>query len=228
MEKDRDSKLIAIIALIVSIASLSIGFAALAKDVDIVFSNTNTSISGDLDMKIYGYDTESDGYNFDSKVVKPALTSISNIEASPLIISEDNSTISGGSVTLNNPGQSVKYRFGIHNNSEYVAYIKSIDFLGYGGTNEFKVCTALSGTEQTLVDEACDDININFSMADGFVKFDDVTVKDWTWNNVGLSRKTITNVEMSITYNADAVVPNGDFKINFGDIKFSFSSISGK
>ena len=223
MEKDRDSKLITIIALVVSIASLSIGFAALAKDVKIGFSNSNTKISGIFNMKIYGYDKDIDGYDLHSFIVKPALTSsIDNIESSPLIISDDYSTKSGGSVTFGDSNQRVKYTLALHNSE----YLKSIIFMDYDETNLFKVCTALPGTNQSLVDETCKNIKITISTHDGSIVFDETNVNDLDLSSIQNFNNEWAELDIKISYDANAVVPNGDFKINFGSIKFNFGSVA--
>ena len=51
MEKDRGSRVIAIIALCVAVVGLSVGFAAFTKDLNITFSDSNVEVSGELDIK---------------------------------------------------------------------------------------------------------------------------------------------------------------------------------
>ena len=227
MEKERNSKLIAIIALVVAVCGLSFGFAAFTKDLNIQFSESNVNVSGELDMKIYAYDNEIGDYDKTLKTVFPSNISDDSIVVEPLVISDDNVSINVGSITFNNVGQSVKYSLGIANESEYPAYIKSFDFLNYDNSDSFKVCTAVNGTDQSLVDQACEGIKVSINYGGGLINEDDVNFDGLNWK-FSMSQKvnSVASLKVSITYEEDAVVPNGDFKVNFGSIKFSFSSVS--
>ena len=227
MEKERSSKLLAIIALVVAVCGLSFGFAAFTKDLNITFSESNVKVNGDLDVKLYGHDKENGGVDYNSRTVVPYLIS-DGVEVTPLTISEDRTSISVGSVNFNSSGLLVEYLIVLFNHSEYDAYFKKIEFLNYGETGEFKVCTALPGTSQDLVDQACDNIHVYLSLANGNVTIDSSNVDKYDFDVI---KEYIDNGEflpilLSIVYDEDAVVPNGDFKINFGGIKFKFSSLS--
>ena len=237
MEKDRGTKVIAIVALCIAIVGLSIGFAAFTKDLNITFGESNVNISGDLDIRFLASDNVNDtsttingvGFNVSSGEVE-------NILASPAMISSDGTTISGLSATFNNKDQVVQYFFCIYNNSQYDAYLKAVDFLDYTGATTNKVCTALEGTTQSLVDDACEDIHIGVDVV-GETTVMDTSASGFT--SVKIPKGEIIYVDLTIAYagdvsneeafetNGSALLPNGDFKINFGDIKFSFSSLEG-
>ena len=219
MEKDRSSKLLAIIALVVAVCGLSFGFAAFTKDLNITFSESNVKVNGDLDVVFYAGE---DG------LIEPYHVSV-GAEATPFTISDDYTTISGGSVTFTGVSQSVIYQIVGINNSEYDAYLKDVEFLDYGETGEFKVCTALPGTSQDLVDEACEGIYILLSSGEGegSILFDSTTVDEIDFSSIFIPSGIEFVCNLTIYYNVNSVVPNGDFKINFGGIKFDFSSLEG-
>ena len=141
MEKHRQIKMLSIIALVIAIVGMSLGFAAFSttlsissgasvtpssEDFKVVFSSSSTGVETDM---IYPSD--------DEVLATPAKvngTSLSDIH-----------------VTLTEPGQVVFYQFYIYNAGEYDAYIDSVNF-------GEKVCTAGDGTSDALVQAACDDI----------------------------------------------------------------------
>ena len=118
MEKERSSKLIAIIALVVAVAGLSFGFAAFTKDLNINFSESNVNVSGDLDVRIHSYDSNS-MIDVNKMTIEPFMMSETGIEAESFIISDDYSIINGGSVIFSNFDKVALYVFALKNYSEY-------------------------------------------------------------------------------------------------------------
>ena len=228
MEKERNTRVMAIIALCLAVVGLSIGFAAFTRNLNITFSESNVNISGDLDVRfLASADPE------DTSTIINAETS-SGTTASPATILGDGKTIGGVWFTFNNNAQSVKYDFYIYNNSEYDAYLKSVEFLNYAGADQNKVCTALEGTNQDMVDEACDsivaiigaDFNGDNELFENEIIYDSMS----NISSIKIPKGGITLATLAILYVGDstsAILPNGDFKINFGDIKLNFSSLEG-
>lgn len=220
MEKDRGSRVIAVVALLVAVVGLSIGFAAFTRDLNITFSDSNVNVSGDLDVKFLASDDTEDTtieipFNLNDATAAGAAT-----------IGNDGLTINGLGATFSNKGQSVEYDFYIYNNSEYDAYLKKVEFLNYTGKQVNKACTALTGTTQGLVDAACEDISLTIAIAGEDVV--DTQTSDFTSPMIGKGK----TVPVKITINYDggensALLPNGDFKINFGGIKLNYSSLVG-
>ena len=236
MEKDRGAKVIAITALCIAIVGLSIGFAAFTKDLNITFGESNVNISGDLDIKFLASEDPED-MSITIEGILDALgdNTESAVAANPATISSDRATISGIGATFNNKDEAVGYDFYIYNNSEYDAYLKGVDFLNYTGAETNKVCTALTGTTQSLVDDACQDIHIVVTV--GETTAIDTSASGFT--STKIPKGEVIPVYLTIVYagdvineeafetNGSALLPNGDFKINFGDIKFSYSSLEG-
>ena len=220
MEKDRSSKIIAVVALIIGIVGLSVGFAAFTRDLNITFAESNVKLTGDLDVKFLASSNTGDT----NKTVAGSLNgATSAIDAT---IASDGLTISSLGATFSDKGQSVSYDLYIYNNSEYDAYLKKVEFLNYTGSETNKVCTALSGTTQSSVDEACDDISLSITVGGETV----MDTKDSNFTVPKITKGDTVPVKITITYNGgegSALLPNGDFKINFGGIKLSYSSLEG-
>ena len=228
MEKERGSRIIAIIALVVAVAGLTLGFAAFTKDLNITFSESNVNLSGDLDVQILASDnvddpsTTVDGIGYSMSIGGLDETIIVNSAT----ISSDRTIISGLGGTFSNKYQSIMYMFQVYNNSEYDAYLKSVDFLDYIGADTNKVCTALEGTTQSLVDAACEDVHV-------LVAIGDVEVMDTSesgFSSVKVAKGETEDLMLFIVYGSEemddsTVLPNGNFKINFGGIKLNFSSL---
>lgn len=220
MEKERSSKIIAVVALIVGIVGLTVGFAAFTRDLNITFSESNVKVSGDLDVKILASSNTGDT----SKTVAGTLKGATS--ALDATISSDGLTISNLGATFNNKNQSVEYNFYIYNNSEYDAYLKKVEFLNYSGKEVNKVCTAVNGTTQSLVDAACNDISLSINVGGETV----IDTKDANFTVPKITKGQTTAAKIIISYNGgdnSAALPDGDFKINFGGIKLSYSSLVG-
>ena len=225
MEKDRDSKLFVIVLLVVAIVGLSIGFAAFNKNLNIKFSESNVNVADDLDVRIVVFDSTNSIFNESSKIIEPILNG-DGVSASPFIISDNYLSISGGSVIFTNNDQFVSYILALKNYGEHKAYLKSFSFKNYSETDSFKVCTALSGTDQNLVDQACESINLTFSALNDSFSFDSSTVGNIPLSTFDLSSQSYGIVKLNISYDANAVIPDGDFKINFGEIVLNYSLLS--
>ena len=220
MEKERNSKIIAIIALIVGIVGVTIGFAAFTRDLNITFSETNVKVSGDLDVRILASNDVEDT----NKTVAATLNDATS--ALDATISADGLTISNLGATFSDKNQSVEYDFYIYNNSEYDSYLKKVEFLNYTGKEINKVCTAVNGTTQSLVDESCEDISLTITVAGETI----VDTKDANFSVPKIDKGETVAAKITIAYDGGegtAILPDGDFKIEFGGIKLSYSSLEG-
>lgn len=217
MEKERSTKIIAIVALVVSVVGLSVGFAAFSKDLNITFSESSVTPGGSLDLKFVVSEDDKTGTN---KTVTAKLNGAT--AANDATIAGDASSISGLTATFTDKGQSVDYDFYIYNASEYDAYLRKVTFENYTGQNKNKVCTAIGATNVELVANACDDITLSISVGGENVTS---TLEDGFSTPEIEHGKTIP-VKITISYAGDSLLPNGDFKINFGAIKLSYSSLA--
>lgn len=217
---ERNSKVMAIVALCVGVVGLSLGFAA--------FSNTLTiksSASVAPDSSTFNVDFSAtipsaggDAVTTGSSVV---ITNEDTLNVgTPTIDNSGDPTISGLSAEFTEPGQTVVYTFYTYNAGELVAYLDSITVANATGGNSPKVCTAQGTTTQALVDTACNGISLNVSV-DGVSTSQSVP---------GISGHSLAvdgthTVVVTLEYAEGAGRADGDFNVAFGDITLTYESV---
>lgn len=216
MEKNRSSKIFALVALLVSAVGLSLGFAAFsqtltirssatvkpnATDFKVVFSSSDTEVKTD---PVIGVGTPT--------TLETSAGSISNTTGNPRI------TNLGAVFTA--PGQKVVYTFYATNNGEYDAFLKSITFGNASSGTSPRVCTAGSGTTDSLVQVACNSISLKVKVGDEVETSASVT----GIANHKLPKDNSELVTVTIEYAADGARADGDFSVDFGDITLSYGS----
>lgn len=216
MEKNRGAKIIAIIALLVAVSGLSLGFAAFSNSLMItptanVTPNSNT----------FNVDFSSSNISLETNNVVP-VKSVSTIIATDATI--DNTsvpTISNLSATFTEPGQSVTYTFYAYNGGEYDAFLKTISYVNSNNASNFKVCTASNGTNDSLVQAACNSINVKVKA--GSEAETTGTVASISGHK--LEKDNFETITVTIEYQANGVRADGDFSVKFGDVSLGYSSV---
>ena len=244
MEKDRSGKIIAIVALLIGVVGLTIGFAA--------FANTLTISSGaEYNPSDSIFNVDFSGSSSSLTTTVPAPTATGGASGSTATI--DNSTdptISDIKASFTAPGQTVTYEFYVRNVGEMEAFLRNIDFSdasptsGTTGTTPtittvgsgFKTCTQLSKGQNPnpatviTMTAACEDITFSFSLG---TSPDDETFSADTARNDFASPKTqhdlsanggTEKVTIVISYPAGSDRADGDFEVNFGDIQLMYAS----
>lgn len=212
MNNNKGYKVIAIAALILGVLGVSLGYAA--------FSNTLT-ISSSASVK-----PDSSGFNVDfssssSAVATSDITPTLNKVATGFTATDaqiDNTTdptISNLSATFTEPGQSATYTFYAYNAGNYIAYLNSIVFSGS------KTCTAKTGTTQSLVDSACNGIELSAKV--GSESATTTSVASITSHSLATS--TAEEIVVTISYKADSAIADGDFDVTLPDIVLTYDSV---
>mgnify|MGYP003321431600 CR=1 FL=1 len=176
MEKTRQMKILSIIALVVAIAGMTLGFAAFSTTLSISSSATVTPNSEDFKVVLSGSETDS------------------NVNLVDYIIDGDATAEQGycdglnfetSNIVFTAPGQKVTYSTYIHNIGKYTAYLKELKFGNVDGTTSKKVCTAdvEKGTSQSLVDSACEGIRIYFETYVNGIKFQHFSDSEYNYYN---------------------------------------------
>ncbi|MBO5120310.1 MAG: hypothetical protein J6C28_01310, partial [Bacilli bacterium] len=131
MERSRKRKILLMLILSVTIAGLSIGFAAFSASLDLA---SNAFVSPDSATFNVKFSTSKDEL-IESDVVPSDITS--GLSASNGVIDNSQSpTLKNLSVSFTSPGQYVEYTFYARNEGEYTAYLNSVNYFGE------KTCTA--------------------------------------------------------------------------------------
>ena len=129
MEKDRGTKIIAIIALCVAVIGLSVGFAAFSNNLTISSSANVSPESTDFDV------------NFSTVNTAETAGAVSGVVSHEGIVTADDATINntgdptitGLNANFKEPGQSVTYTFYTHNAGKYIAYLNSVTYADVSG-----------------------------------------------------------------------------------------------
>ena len=132
--ESRSSKVVAIVALVVAVIGLGIGFAAFSSTLTISSSATVTPSANSLT----------------GSSITPTTTGGATAEAS----SFTETTLTGSDAQFTAPGQSVKYSLYAYNAGEYLAYLNGV-------TVGAVTCEPGEGTTAGLVNAACDDITVS-------------------------------------------------------------------
>lgn len=214
MDRDRSTKVIAIVALCVAIFGLSVGFAAFSNDLTIKSEATVKPNASDFDVNFSSSDTsETDG--------TVTATSTAGVSAQDATINNATApTISGIKVEFTEPGQSAKYSFFAHNAGKYKAFLNNVTFKNAKDANANIACVAAEGTNAAMVASACQGISIK-------VKVGTTTFVEPTPNITSheLPIDQYEPVEVTIEYKTGAARADGDFQVNIGDIVLTYGSV---
>ena len=217
MEKDRGSKVIAVVALCIAVVGVTLGFAAFSNTLNIKSSAT-VNPSGEA----FNVDFSSSDAAVETDPVTPTKDPSSLVAGNATINnSGSNPQISGLTATFTEPGQSATYTFYVHNIGEYDAFLKSITYNNAAGGSTFRTCTAGSGTTDSLVQAACDDITVSVKVGSDA----EVTATSTGITGHSLAQDANETVVVKIAYAAGGDRADGDFTVAFGDIALLYSSV---
>lgn len=215
MEKNRNAQVIAIVALVVAVLGLSVGFASFSNVL-----NIQSSANVKPDSSTLNVDFSSSIDSVTVAEITPTATPNSIVTTNATIDNSADPTISNLSATFTEPGQSVVYKFYAYNAGELNAYLKSIVYANAAGSNATKVCTAKEGTTDALVQKACENILVKVKVGN---ELETATGKASITGH-SLAKKTGEMVTVTLEYAAGAERTDGDFSVAFGNITLNYSS----
>ena len=211
----KKQKIFTIVALIVTLIGMSIGFAAFSGSMSISSSANVKPSSTDFNIKFSSSDS--------SVVTNQIAPTVSGTTGENATIDNSGSIskISGLKANFTAPGQSVTYTFYVHNIGEYTAYLKNITFQNATGKSAPKVCTKTDTTAtDSLVAAACNSISITAKV--GSTVYNSTTS---SITNHSIAAKTgKETVVVTITYASGGSKADGDFSVTFGDISLEYKS----
>lgn len=216
MEKNRTVQLIAILALVVGVVGLSIGFAAFSNTLKIKSSATVAPDKDTLNVDFSSSPTE---------VEANEITAVSNpvglITTKATIDNTSDPVIKNLSATFTEPGQKATYSFYAYNAGHLQAYLKSIIYGNVSDNTTNKVCTAKEGTTDALVQKACSGISVKVKVGSEAETNSSVA----SISNHALTKGQAEPVTVTLEYAQDADRADGDFTVAFGDITLNYSSV---
>ena len=209
MYKTNKEKLLMIIALVVGIVSLSVGFAAFSTTLNI---SSSASVNPNSDNFKVKFSTNQ------NSLVVGAVTPSSNSNgltvSNGTINNTTNPTLTNLSATFTSPGQYVEYTVYARNEGEYTAYLNSVNFIGT------KTCEPVGETTPSLVTSAC--ASINTVVFVGSTEYRETT----PISNHSLNKNSSEQIRIRLEYASNGTPVDGDFIIIFNDIMLLYSTIN--
>ena len=214
MKYRRKQQLTIILVLVAVISTISVGFAAFSSTLNISSSATVTPNSDDFNIVFsssqYAITTRDDSGTLVSGTgTNGAVGGITNLYRN---------SASGLIAQFTEPGQSLSTTIYAHNIGEYDAYLTGITFGSVDGENQ-KVCTAASDASDSLVQSACEGINISVNVGGIDYQYGE------SISNHLLAKGSVEQIIITVTYEVDAGRADGDFDIAFGDISIDYSTV---
>ena len=220
MEKHRKYKIFSIVALMFAIVGLSVGFAAFSK----VLTITAGAIvkPNEEDFNIVGSGSKTDTEDL---VVEPEVSGGATADDGVIVNGSDVTSMTT-KVYFTAPGQTASYTFYFYNIGSYDGYLKKIEFAPAENSELNKVCIADEGTDETLVEQACESISISITAGFGsdFQTFYETV--DLSQLGISFKKGTSATGKFTIAYAEDGVRVDGPFTVKIGNISVYYSTAS--
>ena len=184
MEKRRKIQILSIVALMFAIVGMSVGFAAFSATLNISSSATVTPSSGDLKIKIYGFESIDNLNAFEDSFRDYGIFSEQYVSQTkgvayapdPDVITED-AIIDNSSMSIRNMNVSFKqsvfpvaaYFFILRNEGEHTTYFDWKNFMEKyynNGNNGFINCEILGESYSDDTANAIDNLQLDFAVLD--------------------------------------------------------------
>lgn len=208
MEKQRQIKILSIVALVLAISAMTLGFAAFSTTLSISSNASVTPSSSDFAVKFSTSQT-----SLVTDAVAPSSKTTGLTTTNGTIVNSVSPTLSNLSATFTSPGQYVEYTVYVRNEGEYTAYLNNINYLGD------KTCIGETGTTASLVQSACESINVTVTIND--ITYDDTTLI----TSHALANGASEAVKVKLEYAENGAYVDGSFKITFPSISLVYSTI---
>ena len=207
--ESKNSKVIALVALVVAVVGLGIGFAAFSSTLTISSSATVTPSQDTFKVLLSNSDTD---------VVNGAVAGVPTgaATADEATIDAEKLRISGLKANFTKPGQTVTYTFYAHNVGEYIAYLNSVNFASANAT-----CTAGEGATDSLVQAACANITLSVKVGSDAA----YTATNASITGHSLDKTAKDTVVVTIAYADTEARADGPFTVAFGDVTLTYGSV---
>ena len=216
MEKNRSGQFIALLALIVAIVGVSVGFAAFSSALSI-----QSSANVKPDQSTLNVDFSSSDTAVVTNAIKPTTTPTTVVATDATIDNSTDPVIRNLSATFKEPGQKAVYTFYAYNAGELEAFLKSIVYENVSSETSNKVCTAGEGTTDALVQKACEGISLKVKVGTEAETSSGIA----SISNHSLGKAKSEEITVTLEYASDATRADGDFTVSFGDVTLNYSSV---
>lgn len=215
MEKNRQIKMMFIVALVLSVTAMTLGFAAFSTTLNISSSASVTPNSDDFKVQIFGIN----GDNVVPIVYQSTTGSTNGY------ISDDGMFITGINVVLSKPGDRVSYSFIVRNTGKYDAYLKSFRGTKIGPNGELFRCvpTGSNRISDNLLEGACNSVKLTYGVYD-YETGESLLSYEQQGNGIKISPGESIIVGLTYKYAEDGVYADGDFNVEIGDLYIDATS----
>lgn len=211
MDKSRNGKILSIVALVVAILGMSLGFAAFSATLNISSSASVTPNSEDFKIRFVGI-------NGDNQV--PSVNSSG--DAVTGFISDDGLSISGIKVPMSKPGDGAEYEVFVENQGQYDAQIKEIGIKNIVGDTVSRRCSGNDVSPQ-LLSNFCSTIRYGFTV----LSEDGERLSEGGSTGLVLKKGEKVIIRIAIFYDSDSWYVDGPVNIEFGDVYLNFGVYVG-
>ena len=232
MERQRKYKIFSIVALVLAICGMSLGFAAFSKVLTITASATVTPNEEDFKVVTYGFKDEESFYTFwpgaeieqnwlsnNISIGVPVYLDTTTGTVATITNDKNNTRISDINVTFNKNQSGFQYYFIIKNEGKYDAYINLKEFENY----DLKTgdCIAIEETaNQDAINEACKDTEIMIAVYTSDNNDIEGTEEE-PYYKLEVNDFIILDLQISTGKNSVNIDP---YNVEFEDITINFSS----
>ena len=234
MERDRKVKMLSIIALVLAITGMSLGFAAFSSTLTISSSATVTPNSDDFSITFIGNDQNGEFTSTNS--IYPLLED--GATGSVATLSGDKAvTISNMKASFTEPGQSVTYAYMVSNSGLYDVYFRSWQFRLLSGMSDVIECVPSTNSTVTeeLMNNACEDIDVRYQIlsSDGSTLMDGYARENFAYSGtsiVDLGSFFMTPpgdygvTLITIEYAGNGARADGSFEVKIADLIGGYGS----
>ena len=234
MERDRKVKMLSIIALVLAITGMSLGFAAFSSTLTISSSATVTPNSDDFSITFMG--TDQNGEFTSTNLIYPLLEDGATGSVATLSGGKA-ATLSNMKASFTEPGQSVTYAYMASNTGLYDAYFRSWQFRLLSGMTDVIECVPSTNSTVTeeLMSNACEDIDVRYQL----LSSDDSTLMDgYARENFAYAGTSVVDLGSSfmvspgdygvmlitIEYAGNGARADGSFEVKIADIIAEYGS----
>ncbi len=227
MESERNTRLIALVALVAGVASLSIGFSVYTRDLYI-----KPSAEVNLDSEVFKIVFSKQNNSVDTSNISPTENEDgSSGEEATIDNDGSNPTISNLKAKFTKPGQKVTYEFYALNIGEVDAYLTGITFNNILSGAVKKECKASvddnPAKDTEKIKSACDGITLSVTVAENEPVTDTKNIDtEYKLNKKEMDSYSSHKVKVEIEYKQEATIPDGNITVEFGDIELNYSSTS--
>lgn len=208
MRTYRRTQIVTIVALIIAVVTLGVGFAAFSATLNI---SSSASVSPSSDSFSVGFNATSDGIMGQEQSISPVF-GVGAAQGSTVNFRAGDKSLSDLRVYFSEPNQMIQYDLWITNNGELDAYINKFVF------NETPVCIAETGASDDLVQDACEGIEL-------VVQLKGMSINSGDNINCVLGKGSSVDISIQIRYKEGSAYADGPFSVDFGNISIESSTV---